>query len=50
MTCDHWMHMDIAGVMENKDEVPYLGSGMSGRPTRTVAQFIKLIAANGGSL
>ncbi|XP_071512966.1 cytosol aminopeptidase-like isoform X3 [Panulirus ornatus] len=44
VTCDHWMHMDIAGVMENKDEVPYLGKGMSGRPTRTVAHSFELLA------
>lgn len=23
--------MDIAGVMENKDEVPYIGKGMAGK-------------------
>ncbi|MPC13202.1 Cytosol aminopeptidase [Portunus trituberculatus] len=45
VSCDHWMHMDIAGVMENKDEVSYLGKGMSGRPTRTVATFAELIAS-----
>lgn len=45
VTCDHWMHMDIAGVMENKDEVAYLGKGMSGRPTRTVATFVDLMAS-----
>lgn len=45
VTCDHWMHMDIAGVMENKDEVAYLGKGMSGRPTRTVANFVDLMAS-----
>lgn len=44
VTCPHWMHLDIAGVMENSDEVPYLGKGMSGRPTRTVAQFAALVA------
>lgn len=27
----NWAHLDIAGVMENKDEVPYLGKGMSGK-------------------
>lgn len=27
------MHVDIAGVMENKDEVSYLSSGMSGQWT-----------------
>ena len=25
-----WMHWDIAGVSENKDEVPYLKKGFSG--------------------
>ena len=31
VTCKDWAHLDIAGVMENKDEIPYLGKGMSGR-------------------
>lgn len=35
-----WAHMDIAGVMTNKSEVPYLSKGMSGRPTRTLVEFI----------
>ena len=26
-----FLHLDIAGVMDNKGEVPYLGKGMSGR-------------------
>ncbi|KFM65153.1 Cytosol aminopeptidase, partial [Stegodyphus mimosarum] len=39
-----WLHLDIAGVMENKDEVPYLCSGMSGRPTRTLVQFLGSLA------
>ena len=30
MTCDHWFHMDIAGVADNADEVPYLPKGMAG--------------------
>ena len=30
VTNEHWMHLDIAGVMENKTEVPYLCKGMSG--------------------
>ncbi|XP_047500081.1 cytosol aminopeptidase-like isoform X3 [Penaeus chinensis] len=50
VTCDHWMHLDIAGVMENKDEVPYLGKGMSGRPTRTVAHFAELLAQGEGGI
>ena len=44
VTCDHWIHLDIAGVMENSDEVPYLGSGMSGRPTRTIVKMMELMA------
>eukprot|EP00106_Octopus_bimaculoides_P013588 XP_014781030.1 PREDICTED: uncharacterized protein LOC106876828 [Octopus bimaculoides] len=35
-----WIHLDIAGVMSNKDEVAHLGSGMSGRPTRTVIELL----------
>uniref|UniRef100_I3JV15 Cytosol aminopeptidase n=1 Tax=Oreochromis niloticus TaxID=8128 RepID=I3JV15_ORENI len=35
----HWAHLDIAGVMSNKDEIPYLRKGMSGRPTRTLVEF-----------
>ena len=34
--CPKWMHVDIAGVMESKDEYPYYGKGMSGRPVRTL--------------
>ncbi|XP_018420076.1 PREDICTED: cytosol aminopeptidase [Nanorana parkeri] len=39
VTVPHWAHLDIAGVMSNKDEVPYLRKGMSGRPTRTLIEF-----------
>ncbi|XP_045074236.1 cytosol aminopeptidase [Coregonus clupeaformis] len=39
VTAPHWAHLDIAGVMTNKDEVPYLKKGMSGRPTRTLVEF-----------
>uniref|UniRef100_A0A8C9ZFW7 Cytosol aminopeptidase n=1 Tax=Sander lucioperca TaxID=283035 RepID=A0A8C9ZFW7_SANLU len=39
VTAPHWAHLDIAGVMSNKDEVPYLRKGMSGRPTRTLVEF-----------
>lgn len=31
VTCKCWVHVDMAGVMINKDEVPYLGKGMSGK-------------------
>ncbi|XP_048458865.1 cytosol aminopeptidase [Rhincodon typus] len=39
VTVSHWAHLDIAGVMSNKDEVPYLRKGMAGRPTRTLVEF-----------
>ncbi|OPJ70955.1 cytosol aminopeptidase [Patagioenas fasciata monilis] len=39
VTALHWAHLDIAGVMSNKDEVPYLRKGMAGRPTRTLVEF-----------
>ncbi|KAH9375072.1 hypothetical protein HPB48_007512 [Haemaphysalis longicornis] len=42
--CPQWAHLDIAGVMENKDEVPYLGSGMAGRPVRTLIEFVERFA------
>uniref|UniRef100_A0A8C9TCS1 Cytosol aminopeptidase n=1 Tax=Scleropages formosus TaxID=113540 RepID=A0A8C9TCS1_SCLFO len=39
VTAPHWAHLDMAGVMSNKDEIPYLRKGMSGRPTRTLVEF-----------
>lgn len=38
--CNKWLHLDIAGVMESKDEYPYYGRGMSGRPVRTLFYFL----------
>lgn len=45
VTADHWAHLDIAGVMTNKDEIPYLRKGMSGRPTRTLVEFVAGLAS-----
>ncbi|XP_015600885.1 cytosol aminopeptidase isoform X2 [Cephus cinctus] len=40
-----WMHLDIAGVMgPGNEELPYLPPGMTGRPTRTLIQFLQQIA------
>ncbi|KAK2575899.1 hypothetical protein KPH14_007267 [Odynerus spinipes] len=40
-----WMHLDIAGVMgPGNDELPYIPSGMTGRPTRTLIQFLQLLS------
>ena len=38
--CPDWLHLDIAGVMESKDEYPYYSKGMSGRPVRTLFYFL----------
>uniref|UniRef100_A0A6Q2YVX1 Cytosol aminopeptidase n=1 Tax=Esox lucius TaxID=8010 RepID=A0A6Q2YVX1_ESOLU len=46
VTAPHWAHLDIAGVMTNKDEVPYLKKGMSGRPTRTLIEFAGRLATH----
>ncbi|XP_012220482.1 cytosol aminopeptidase [Linepithema humile] len=38
-----WMHLDIAGVMgPAHDELPYIPAGMTGRPTRTLIQFLQM--------
>ena len=40
--CPSWLHLDIAGVMDNTGgEVKYLSNGMSGRPTRTLVNFVE---------
>ncbi|GFR93036.1 leucine aminopeptidase-like protein [Elysia marginata] len=44
VTTKEWVHLDMAGVMINTDDVPYLGKGMSGRPTRTLVQFLELLS------
>jgi len=44
-TCPSWLHLDMAGVMENNGDVPYIGKGMSGRPTRTLVQYISELSS-----
>lgn len=40
-----WMHLDIAGVMgPAHDELPYIPAGMTGRPTRTLIQFLQTLS------
>ncbi|PSN44772.1 Cytosol aminopeptidase, partial [Blattella germanica] len=39
-----WMHLDIAGVMGTSEGLPYLSKGMTGRPTRTLIEFISSLA------
>ncbi|XP_076164692.1 cytosol aminopeptidase isoform X2 [Ptiloglossa arizonensis] len=39
-----WLHLDIAGVMgPGHDELPYIPAGMTGRPTRTLIQFLQTL-------
>ncbi|XP_011155067.1 cytosol aminopeptidase [Harpegnathos saltator] len=39
-----WMHLDIASVMGPAyDELPYISAGMTGRPTRTLIQFLQAL-------
>ncbi|XP_064631464.1 cytosol aminopeptidase-like [Lineus longissimus] len=46
-TNPEWVHIDIAGVMQNTDEVPYLVKGLTGRPTRTIIEFLCNLAKEG---
>ncbi|KAL5017584.1 hypothetical protein ScPMuIL_007173 [Solemya velum] len=41
VTNKQWIHLDIAAVTQNADEIPYLGKGTTGRPTRTIVEFLK---------
>jgi len=45
VTTNQWAHLDIAGVMADGGHAsPYIGSGMSGRPTRTLIETVCRIA------
>lgn len=35
-----WIHLDIAPVMGDTTDQPYLGEGMHGRPLRTIVNLI----------
>lgn len=44
-----WLHLDIAGVMGPSDSTVYLGKGMTGRPTRSLVEFVMAqVKENGG--
>lgn len=36
----NWMHADIAGVMCETSDQAYIGSEMTGRPVRTIIEFL----------
>ncbi|PNF17805.1 Cytosol aminopeptidase [Cryptotermes secundus] len=42
-----WMHVDIAGIMGTSENLPYLSKGMTGRPTRTLVEFISSLSKSG---
>ncbi|CAH1371914.1 hypothetical protein MTP99_013392 [Tenebrio molitor] len=45
--CGDWLHMDTYGVMySNGFDYPYLRRGMSGRPTRTLVEFLSQLVCN----
>ncbi|XP_068083968.1 cytosol aminopeptidase-like [Anabrus simplex] len=45
--CGEWIHLDTFGVMkENGVDHPYLRRGMSGRPTRTLIEFISALVCH----
>jgi len=39
----NWMHIDMASVMINQGDYSYMSKGMSGRPLRTLVQFIEKV-------
>ncbi|KAG7200871.1 hypothetical protein KM043_003234 [Ampulex compressa] len=39
-----WLHLDIAGVMgPGRNDLAYIPAGMTGRPTRTLVQFLQAL-------
>jgi len=46
--CENWAHIDIAGVMEDDGEIPYLKKGMTGRPMRTMVEFVEALGGKVG--
>ena len=36
-----WAHVDMAGVMKADGEVPYIASGMTGSPTRSLLHWLR---------
>ncbi|GJQ70909.1 hypothetical protein Trydic_g826 [Trypoxylus dichotomus] len=45
--CGDWLHLDTFGVMKsNGYDYPYLRKGMSGRPTRTLVEFLSQLVCH----
>lgn len=45
-TCKNYLHLDMAGVMDNAGDISYLGNGMSGRPTRTLVHYLAHLSSS----
>jgi hypothetical protein len=45
--CRNLPQKDIAGIMGTSENLPYLSKGMTGRPTRTLVEFISSLAKRG---
>jgi len=45
-TCKNYLHLDMAGVMDNAGDISYLGNGMSGRPTRTLVHYLAYLSSS----
>jgi len=45
VTCPNWIHLDVSNTKENKDELPYYGKNMTGRPMRALVNFVETIFA-----
>lgn len=51
ITCPYWMHVDVKGVAIENSSNPlpyYKQSHMTGRPTRTLIEFLYRLACNAG--
>lgn len=45
--CGDWLHLDTRSVMvSNGSDIKYLRRGMSGRPTRTLVEFLSQLVCN----
>lgn len=47
LPCGDWIHLDTKGVMYTRGSVyPYLREGMTGRPTRTLVEFLSQLVCH----
>lgn len=47
LPCGDWLHLDTKGVMYTKGNMcPYMREGMTGRPTRTLVEFLSQLVCH----